>query len=321
MVQQPELITDPMRAAEILRSGGLIAFPTETVYGLGVDASNEQAVKRLFAAKGRPGNNPLIVHVADRDQVQLAAADVSDEADKLLARFAPGPITVVLPKLSTISKLVTAGLDTVGVRIPAHEAARDMLAAAARPIAAPSANKSGRPSCTTTESVLEDFGNEIDGILIGAASDIGLESTEVDCTRRPPKLLRTGGISLSQLRSVVPDLLGPTQSLEPGENSPGRLHPHYQPQAGVIVVDDMVNLASNASAAVLCLTTPWLAERFGWVRVFRDSRDYAQHFYESLREVDRRGLATVYCENVMHGELHEALRDRLARAAEPRANR
>ncbi len=187
-----ERIWSPGRAAELLNAGKLVAFPTETVYGLGVDATNATAVDRLFAVKGRPGNNPLIVHLADMEQLAAVSSAVPQLARDLLVRFAPGPLTVVVPKHPSIVSNVTAGLDTVGVRIPDHPEALDMLRACRHPIAAPSANRSGKPSATTITSVEEDFGSLIDGVLMAPPARIGLESTVVDCLSTPPRVLRPG---------------------------------------------------------------------------------------------------------------------------------
>jgi L-threonylcarbamoyladenylate synthase len=311
-----KIVDDPREAAEWLRAGGLVAFPTETVYGLGVDATCAAAVERLFRIKGRPGNNPLIVHLADLADLELAGRDIPDVARRLLEQFAPGPLTVVVPKRESIAPQVTAGLDTVGVRIPAEPRARELLRLTRLPIAAPSANRSGKPSSTTIQGVLEDFGDELDAILSGEPSAIGLESTVVDCTRDVPRVLRPGAVTLEQLRSVAPDITAAGRTVEPGENSPGRLHPHYQPLARVLLVSTPAQASAEPTAAYLGLHPHAQADRFGWYRVFHDPADYARNFYESLREVDRRGLRQVFCETAESRGIGEALMDRLARAAE-----
>jgi L-threonylcarbamoyladenylate synthase len=313
---KPELCDDPRRAAEWLRDGCLVAFPTETVYGLGVDATNSVAVDRLFAVKGRPNNNPLIVHIADLEQLESVGRHIPEEAMALLQRFAPGPITVVIPKQRQIVSAVTAGLDTVGVRIPAEPLAREMLRATKIPIAAPSANRSGRPSCTTYQSVLEDFGADIDAILIGQPAQLGIESTVVDCTGSPPRLLRPGSVTFEQIRQVLPNITFAGRNVQPHENSPGRLHPHYRPRARVLLVNSGREAMANPQSAFLGLLPHPSPAEFGWHCQFASVDEYARAFYEALREVDRRGLIRVYCQRVPAAGTGSALLDRLERAAE-----
>ncbi|MGN6134116.1 MAG: L-threonylcarbamoyladenylate synthase [Aureliella sp.] len=314
--RKPELCDDPVRAAECLRSGGLVAFPTETVYGLGVDATNPAAVARLFAVKGRPTDNPLIVHVADVDQLPLAAREVPPLAAELLRRFAPGPLTVVVPKRREIVAAVTAGLDSVGVRIPAEPRTRQLLRSAGVPVAAPSANRSGRPSCTTWQSVVEDFGADIDAILIGQPARIGLESTVVDCLGGAPRILRPGAITLEQIQQVDPRATTAGANVDPGENSPGRRHPHYRPRARVHLVDQPQDATADSAAAYLGLQAHSRPAEFGWHVAYASIDDYARAFYEALREVDRRGLKLVFCQRVPSQGTGAALADRLERAAE-----
>ena len=231
------LIDSPQQAAERLRRGGLVAFPTETVFGLGVDATCDAAVEKLFAAKGRPSSNPLIVHVADATRWSDAAAAITPSAQTLLDAFAPGPLTVVLPRRAEISKLVTAGLETVGVRVPDHPVAAEILRLAERPIAAPSANRSGRPSGTRWQSVLQDLDGRIDAVFRQDGPSLGVESTVVDCTGSVARVLRPGAVTLEQIRSVLPDAEEITAETEKSGRdavrSPGTRHPHYQPRARV----------------------------------------------------------------------------------------
>lgn len=319
-MSKPELCHDPRRAGELLRRGCLVAFPTETVYGLGVDATSNAAVERLFAVKGRPSDNPLIVHIAAIEQLDRVGIDIPEMAITLLERFSPGPITVVVPKHPSIVPSVTAGLETVGVRIPDDPLALSMLRAADIPIAAPSANRSGRPSCTTFQSVLEDFDDGLDAILIGQSSRIGLESSVVDCTRRVPHLLRPGGISVEQLREVFGSATVAGASIEPNENSPGRLHPHYRPNASVRLFDQPDQVQAAKQSAYLGLTSHARAIDFGWHCMFASTEDYARAFYEALREADRRGLTQVHCQRVSPVGPGSALQDRLERAADNRAS-
>lgn len=311
-----EHIDSPTRAAELLNAGKLVAFPTETVYGLGVDATNPLAVERLFAVKGRPTNNPLIVHIAELDQLGQVSEDAPRLAIRLLERFAPGPLTVVVPKHPSIVPAVTAGLATVGVRIPDHTQAREMLRACLHPIAAPSANRSGKPSATTIASVLEDFNSQIDGVLIAQPSRIGLESTVVDCLSTPPRILRPGAISLTELQQIAPNMVTAGPSPTPGENSPGRLHPHYQPRAEVKLFRSPTDIPADRSASCLSLEAHPQASNWGWYKCFASIDEYAASFYESLREADRRGLSRIYCQMVDGEGTGAALRDRMVRAAE-----
>ncbi len=320
-------------AAELLRAGRLVAFPTETVYGLGVDAYNTAAVERLFLAKGRPSDNPLIVHVASPQDWPRVARTMTESAAAFLAALSPGPLTVVLPKHPLISPLVTAGLDTVGVRIPACQQARELLQAVQRPIAAPSANRSGKPSCTTWQAVLEDLDGRIDALLQGTVSAVGLESTVVNCCGPVPVLLRAGAISLADLQAVVPEtmtmqptMLGTPQWLA----SPGLRHPHYQPAARVQLVDlwteialpDLPHLLSQASiqpmiykAAYAGLTPHPLAKQFELHATFATVEEYAAHFYEFLRRADRLQVEVIYLQRAGEEGIGHALRDRQQRAA------
>lgn len=316
MPKSTEQIHLPARAAELLSAGKLVAFPTETVYGLGVDATNALAVERLFAVKGRPDNNPLIVHIADLDQLANVAADVPELAIELLKRFAPGPLTVVVPKHPSIVPAVTAGLNTVGVRIPDHVQAREMLRACQSPIAAPSANRSGKPSATSIASVLEDFDGSIDGVLMAPPSRIGLESTVVDCLSHPPRVLRPGAIGLQDLQTIVPEMVMAGTTHAPGDNSPGRMHPHYRPSAQVTLFDRPDQVFADHSAAYLGLASHRYLDAFGWYQCFESIEAYAAGFYESLREADRRGMAHIYCQRVSPEGTGNALMDRMQRAAE-----
>ncbi len=326
-----QVLDDIDEAAEMLRHGGLVAFPTETVFGLGVDATNSEAIARLFEAKGRPSDNPLIVHLADRHDWRLAACEMPIIAEKFLAKFAPGPLTVVLPKQNSISTAVTAGLNTVGIRIPAHPVARGLIATAGLPIAAPSANRSGRPSGTTWQTVLEDLDGRIHGILRGATSDIGIESTVVDCVSSPPRLLRLGAVTLDDLRSIAPETVQLNFSDSDATiNSPGLRHAHYQPLAKVQLVRDARELETIwpealrrnaeaerqlASCAYCGLQDTVLASQLGACEVFSSPIHYAHELYEFLRTVDRLGLQQLYCQIVPDVGIGSALNDRLTRAA------
>lgn len=228
-------------AAAIIRAGGLVAFPTETVYGLGADATNADAVTRVFAAKGRPADNPLIVHVARPADVIALVTAIPLHARELMERFWPGPLTLALPRTDRVPGVVTAGLSTVGVRMPAHPVALHLIEAAGVPIAAPSANLSGRPSPTTAQHVLEDLSGRIDMVLDGGETGVGVESTFVDLSTDPPVLCRPGGVSVKDICAVLgPVNIDPTVIGSDGDlqvRSPGQRHPHYAPRAGLILVE------------------------------------------------------------------------------------
>jgi len=320
-----EYIDSVERAAEIIRDGGLVAFPTETVFGLGVDATNSDAVAKLFEAKGRPSNNPLIVHLDDGGNWSRAAAELPLVANALLDAFCPGPLTVVLPKLSDISELVTAGLGTVGVRVPDHPIAREILRITGVPVAAPSANRSGRPSGTTWQSVAEDLDGRIDAIFTADSSSIGIESTVVDCSGPNPVVLRPGSITLEQLQQIAPK----TEDFGTGErhrsalpgkqlNSPGILHPHYQPSAEVFIVESLpteLSIDVSTVSAFCGIHCGAAVDSFAMVKVFASLEDYAAGFYEFLREVDRQSFTKVFVQAAPNEGIGRALRDRQRRAA------
>jgi L-threonylcarbamoyladenylate synthase len=233
---QTLLTHSPEEAAGFIRSGGIVAFPTETVYGLGANVFDEGAIDRVFDAKMRPPDNPLIVHVANLAQINEIATDIPTHAQVLIDSFFPGPLTVVLRKADAVPRVVTAGLDTVGVRMPMLKLAKEFLSACGVPVAAPSANLSGRPSPTTWQAVLEDLNGRIDCLLQSEASDIGIESTVVDCTSDIPSLLRKGAISLDELRDVIPEIGFAVTSGKESPRSPGLKHKHYSPRAEVVMV-------------------------------------------------------------------------------------
>jgi L-threonylcarbamoyladenylate synthase len=236
-------------AAAVLLAGGLVAFPTETVYGLGANAWNDEACRRIFAAKGRPADNPLIVHVADPDEARAVALTWPEVATAVVEAFWPGPLTVVLPAAARVPISVRAGLDTVAVRCPDHPVARALIRAAAVPLAAPSANRSGRPSPTTAQHVAEDLGDRVDLILDGGPTGIGVESTVIDLSVTPPVLLRPGGLAVEAIETVT----GPLARPAPGgpARSPGMKYRHYAPDVPVIL------LALDSEAAVAYIQREW----------------------------------------------------------------
>jgi L-threonylcarbamoyladenylate synthase len=307
------VITDsPKEAAEFIRRGSIVAFPTETVYGLGADVFGESAIQNIFKAKSRPADNPLIVHVSSADQISSVASEVTESAEILIDAFFPGPLTVVLTKRSEIPAIATAGLNTVGIRMPRNKTASAFLAACATPVVAPSANISGRPSPTTWNAVYEDLDGRIDCILKGEATEIGLESTVVDCTGAAPLLLRPGAISLVELRSVVADIIVSGGGDEE-RRSPGMRHQHYSPRASVKLVSPADAIDDPGTTAFIGLHDR--SESFAFKTICSSTDEYAHKMFEFFRECDRRGIEIIYCESVPETGIGTALMDRLRRAA------
>lgn len=305
------LTKSPREAAEIIRRGGIVAFPTETVYGLGAHLFDEDAIRRIFEAKERPPDNPLIAHIGDIKYLKDLAAVVTQNARRLIDAFFPGPLTVVLTKASPVPMLATAGLDTIGVRMPGNEIAREFLVACGAPVVAPSANLSGRPSPTTWKAVLEDLDGRIDGILQGDQAALGIESTVVDCTTDPPAVLRKGAVSLEELRTVVPQIVYADLSERGAIRSPGLRHKHYSPQAKVEIVKPGV--AVRSGDGYIGLEKP--SGEAGLEMVCSTVEEYAHSLFEFFRECDRRGLARILCGSVKEDGIGAALMDRIKRAA------
>jgi L-threonylcarbamoyladenylate synthase len=312
------------RGAEVIRRGGLVAFPTETVYGLGADALSSSAVARIFEAKERPRGNPLIVHLANAAALESVASRVPPRAHDAAARFWPGPLTLVLPRASTVPFITTGGLDTVAVRVPFHPVARALIEASDRPIAAPSANRSGRPSPTRAEHVREDLDGRIELILDGGPTPVGVESTVLDMTTEPPTLLRPGGVTLEQLRGC----LGEVGVLKGGGGeaagrSPGLRYRHYAPRAQVILVERGTGESAVAPwlqagrPVALMAQRPLSLDRPGLlVRIMpEDLETYARDLFAVLRELDSAGVEGIFVEGVPQEGLGLTIMDRLRRAA------
>lgn len=326
------------QAAALLRTGGLVAFPTETVYGVGADAFNESAVRKVFEAKLRPADNPLIVHVLDPDQLDAVASGVPDLAARLLAEFAPGPLTVIVPRSPSLPAAVSAGLDSVAVRIPSHPTARALLAAFGGALAAPSANISGRPSPTTWEAVQAELDGRIDGILAGPPSTVGLESTVVDCRGAIPVILRHGSVTAEQIAAAVgvePSAVMASERTPWDESSPGTRHRHYAPRARVVIVDAASTTAAHTASAEQPADTASAeqpadaATRLGFIgvnapadptpyqriRICRSEEEYASELYTFFRVCEDDGITEIHCARVPPVGLGRALMDRLTRAA------
>ena len=302
-------------AARCLHQGGLVAFPTETVYGLGADAGNGEAVARLYAAKSRPAFNPLIAHVASREAAhQLARFD--DAADRLAAEFWPGPLTLVLPKQTDcgVADLALAGLDTVAVRVPAHPVAHTLLAAFGGPIVAPSANRSGHVSPTSAAHVLADLRGRIDMVIDAGPCTVGVESTIVSCLDTPV-LLRPGGVPRAEIERVLGHALAEAPIAEDAPLAPGMLASHYAPKARLRLDADAARtgealLAFGAAPAAAGVTLN-LSPR-------GDLIEAAANLFSHLRALDASGVKSIAVMKVPHEGLGEAINDRLARAAAPR---
>lgn len=309
------LTADPKEAAAYIHRGDVVAFPTETVYGLGADVFDPSALRKIFEAKGRPSDNPLITHVADLDQIPDIAGDVSPAAQALIARLFPGPLTVVLPRHPSVPSVATGGLDTIGVRMPAHPVAQSFLQACGRPVAAPSANLSGRPSPTTWEAVRTDLGGRIPCILQGGPSTVGLESTVVDCTGDVPIVLRAGAVTLEALRAFLPETRLATDAPHLLARSPGTRYRHYAPGARVLPIDDPQDAQATSDAGYIGLDLPPDAGRFGLCVRCADVDAYARELFDFFRRCDAAGLTRIYCQTVPARGIGLALMDRLERAA------
>lgn len=309
------------RAVEALREGEVVAFPTETVYGLGADAQNPEAVRRVFELKGRPATHPLIVHIDHPRMLERWALEVPASAQALAERFWPGPLTLVLRRAPAVDLAVTGGQDTVAIRVPGHPVAQQLLRAYGSGIAAPSANRYGRVSPTRAEHVREEFGDAIKVILDGGDCKIGLESTIVSCVGEVPRVLRPGFITLSQLRAVVPEVQVRGEADTP--RVPGSDAKHYAPSTPLSIVNSRALeevvaqlTADHEKVAVLALRPPRAANKFmTWVNAGRRADAYTREFYVNLRALDKAGAREILVEEVPEGEAWDAVRDRLRRAA------
>jgi L-threonylcarbamoyladenylate synthase len=305
------------RAADQLRGGGVVAFPTETVYGLGADARNDAAVARIFDIKGRPRFDPLIVHVSEPGMADLVAAEISPVAETLIRRFWPGPLTLVLPKRPEVSDLVTAGLPTVGVRMPRHPLALELIHRAGVPVAAPSANPFGRTSPTRAEHVREGLGSAVDGILDGGPCAVGVESTILSLAGGEPTVLRVGGLAVEDLEAEI----GPVRMAPPTDDvplAPGRLLRHYAPRTKLALAEEGATLRGNPRAGLLTFGGHPAEGEYGAVEALSragDLREAAAHLFAAMRRLDALGLDEIHAELAPERGLGRAINDRLRRAA------
>lgn len=323
------------KAGRILKEGGLVAFPTETVYGLGGNALDPRASMKIYAAKGRPSDNPLIVHIAELDKLSEIVTEIPHKAMILAEKFWPGPLTMILPKSDIVPKETTGGLDSVAVRFPSDPIAQELIRAAGGFVAAPSANTSGRPSPTMAEHVIEDLGDAIDMIIDGGQVGIGLESTIVDFTEEIPVVLRPGYISLEMIRELLGEarmdkgLLITDSSIHP--KAPGMKYRHYAPKADLTIVEgnmdavihainEFAREAAAAGSQVGIIATDETAEQYpqGVVKSIgsrEDEDSIGHHLFEVLREFDHCQVSAIYSEAFFTPRIGQAIMNRLLKAA------
>ncbi|MBX9138170.1 MULTISPECIES: L-threonylcarbamoyladenylate synthase [unclassified Clostridium] len=322
-------------AARVIKSGGIVAFPTETVYGLGANALEEEAVKKIFIAKGRPQDNPLIVHVCSKDISNLVKK-VPKVAQELINKFWPGPLTIILEKKDIIPNMTSADLDTIGIRMPNSEIALKLIELSDRPIAAPSANISGRPSPTEVERCIDDLDGRVDYIIGGESSDIGVESTIIDCTVNPPLILRPGGITLEMLREIDSNIdidkalkSKPSADLKP--KAPGMKYRHYAPKAHlkiirgknektIEIIREMLENYIEKNSEVAVLTTDENLNRFDKGNIIslgseKDLNQIAKNLFEALRKCDDLGVQYILCQGFEEKGVGVAIMNRLSKAA------
>jgi L-threonylcarbamoyladenylate synthase len=312
---------DIAAAVQVLRHGGLVAFPTETVYGLGADASNTDAVKKIYAAKGRPRNHPLIVHLATAEEVDRWARDVPEAARRLARRFWPGPLTLILQRAAHVNDLVTGGQETIALRVPSHPIAQALLTQFGGGIAAPSANRYGRVSATMAEHVRAEFGAAVDCVVDGGPCDVGIESTIVDVSGSEPALLRPGSITSIDIEALLGRSLAPAKPGSP--RAPGTVPKHYAPQTPLMLLepDLLVELASSMTrqghrVAVLARSARQpLLTGLTWIAAPESAAEYAHDLYSNLRALDRAGCSAILVEEPPPEAAWAAVHDRLTRAA------
>ena len=324
-------------AGQILKNGGLVAFPTETVYGLGGDGLNPEASGKIYGAKGRPSDNPLIIHIADMEALKVLTSRIPEEAYKLADHFWPGPLTMIMPKAQIVPRQTTGGLDTVAIRMPSHPTAYELIRSSGMYIAAPSANTSGRPSPTSAAHVAQDLDGRIDMIIDGGKVDIGLESTIVDLTGDVPTILRPGFITKAMLEAVVgevavdPTLLKdkPDPNIRP--KAPGMMYRHYAPKGELLVVEGRADAvartinteiekmqAEGLKCAVICCEenmSSYQADVIVNIGSRTDEGQIAANLFEVLREMDEQDVQRIYSESFAGGNLGAAIMNRLLKAA------
>ncbi|MBR3968342.1 MAG: threonylcarbamoyl-AMP synthase [Clostridia bacterium] len=313
-------------ASEILKNGGIVAVPTETVYGLAASAYSDDAIKAVFTAKGRPQDNPLIVHISSLDMLRDIARDIPDVAYECAKAFWPGPFTMVLPKGEKIAKSVSGGLETVAVRFPSEKTICDIISTSGIPLAAPSANTSGRPSPTTAEHVIDDLKGKIDAVVMGKDCTVGVESTVVSLVGEKPRLLRPGAVTVEQLRKVLPELViddAVLEQLKDGETaaSPGMKYKHYAPKTDAFLVEGCSNsfvnfVNSKDGCAAICFSEEYYSINVPKICYGskRDESSLAQKVFSVLRDIDSFDVKEVYIHAPSKDGVGLAVYNRLIRA-------
>lgn len=321
------------KAVKTIRAGSVVAFPTETVYGLGVNGLDESAVRKIYKAKGRPSDNPLILHISDRQQLIPLVSNLPKIASKLIDRFWPGPLTIVLKKSEIVPDIITGGLDTVAIRMPKHPIALELISQSGFPIAAPSANISGKPSPTKAEHVIQDMKGKIPLIIDGGRTGVGLESTVLDLSTRIPRILRPGGITLEDLQKVIPNLVQDealiNMDLKP--KSPGQKYRHYAPKAEMIVyngeierVIERINLEVeknlNKGKKIGIMATEETRDKYKADLILsvgsrKNVETIAANLFATIRELDGEGVDLILAEGIKDDNLGNAIMNRMVKAA------
>ena len=330
LVDRLESYPQIAQAADLLQKNEVVAFPTETVYGLGGNARSDEAIRKIFTAKGRPSDNPLIIHIAEREQLREFAEHVPEKAEKLMEHFWPGPLTVILHyKKGSLADAATAGLDTVGVRMPDHPVALALIKAAGLPIAAPSANQSGRPSPTSALHVKEDLAGKIAGIVDGGATGVGVESTVIDCTAEVPVILRPGGVTKEEIEEVIGEVAVDPALTDAAEKpkSPGMKYRHYAPDAPLYLVDGsrediqaLINEGKKEGLKIGVLTTKENEAYYDADYIFACGErvhleTVAHSIYEALRSFNKEDVDVIYSEIFPSEGVGYAIMNRLMKAA------
>ncbi|WP_099190063.1 L-threonylcarbamoyladenylate synthase [Tepidibacter mesophilus] len=316
---------------KILRDGGTVIFPTETVYGLGANALDEKAAKKIYEAKGRPSDNPLIVHISDKEEIHKIATGIDDRVYKVMDNFWPGPITIVLKKKAVVPSITSGNLDTVAVRMPSHPIALSLIKESGVFVAGPSANISGRPSPTDEQNVYEEMDSRVDGIILGGDSNVGLESTVLDLTGDIPTILRPGGVTLEDLSEILGEVVIDPGILEKNENiiakAPGMKYTHYAPNAEVFIVKkddnyvDKINklvdekVEQGKKVGIMCINKNKDKYKGEVIGLGDDLNEVAYNLFKTLREMDKKGVDIIYSEEFEKSGIGQAIMNRLTKAA------
>jgi L-threonylcarbamoyladenylate synthase len=303
---------------KILKKGGILAFPTETVYGLGADFFNLDAIKRVFSAKGRPSDNPAIVHISNLEMLDNLVSEIPKEGKILIEKFWPGPLTLIFKKSKKISTEHLSGLDSIAIRMPENRIALELIKELNSPISAPSANTSGKPSPTSAEHVFHDLNGKIDGIIDGGNVEIGLESSVVDVSSFPPKLLRPGKVSLEQLKKIIPNICFTED--EKIIRSPGMKYKHYSPDAEVILASSFQEIEILIKKYKLLKKTVGLIanKNFNsdfYLKLGKNDNEIAKNLFSNLRELDRKKCEVIIVQTIKERKMGRAIMDRLKKAS------